>query len=186
KKLKPLALKRRRVLRQSGKIAAGTAEARHQAKLDRVAADREHDGNLAGSHLGCACRCIAAGRRDDRRLDRYEIGRERAQALILTFSPAILDLDVFAFHEAALAKAVMESSDDVAEFSGFLRVEETDHRHWGRLRSRTQRPRDGSSTGKSKKSTTLHWRFPALADVIVTREPEKGHRWPRSWICGIM
>jgi hypothetical protein len=129
----------------TGRIAAGTIQALHQAEPDRVGAGGEHDrdrrGRLLRRHRGGR----AAGRDDESDALANQLGRHARQQLVLAARPAIVDRSVLPLDKAAGRKPLAESREAFLVFLRRAGVQEADGRH--RLRPRRQW-QCGNRTGK--------------------------------------
>jgi hypothetical protein len=122
-------------------IATWPVQAGDETQFDRIATDREHDGNRDRRCLGRECRG-GTDRRDNRaHLTTHQIGRHRRQAIILTFRPAIFDCDVLSFDVAGVFQALAKCARGDRIPIGRCAVEEPDHRHRRLLSARRKRPR---------------------------------------------
>src|SRR5262249_18388063 len=104
----PLAGELARLLRQAGDVAARPVEARDQPDADRIARDREYDGDHR-CHL--SCRGDGEPRRhDDIDLEPDELRSDLGEALALSVRPAHFDRDGAALGPAELIEPLHERS----------------------------------------------------------------------------
>ena len=110
--LQPFAFEVRRDRAQSGDIAAGPRQARHDAGADRIA-DRDHDHRDRRRRLLDGEGGGRARGHDHIHFRGEQFGDERGKALVFSFRPAILDDDVAALLVAELAQPVAERPDEI-------------------------------------------------------------------------
>jgi hypothetical protein len=122
----------------SREVAAGPAKTGDEAKLDRVFADQEDDGNRRSCGLGCGDGRWTRGH-DHRDPSLHQFRRQRRQPIDLVVGPAVFDRDVLAFDQARVFQALAECTQAVS--FGRRGVEKSDHRHRRLLRMRRERPR---------------------------------------------
>ena len=123
----------------AGHVAAGPAQARDIAELDRIAAEKEHDRDARGRSLGGGC---GRRRNGDDHIDVPcdQIGSHGRQLVVTAFRPVIIDPDVAAVDKAGLAEPVLKSGHEFRPFLGGGGAEKSHHRHRHLLRARSKRP----------------------------------------------
>jgi hypothetical protein len=140
--LQPLGCDFGRKRPDTSEIAAGPAEARHQAEFDRIVAGQKHDGDalrrgLGGERSGCR-----AHGDDDGHLPAHEVGEKRWQRIVAAVRPTVFDRGVAAFDEACLGEALSKARELLGPRGGRRgTVQEPDDRHRRLLRPRHHRPR---------------------------------------------
>jgi hypothetical protein len=95
---------------------------------------------LGGSYHRPHSGCVAADQHDGDAAT-HEIDRHPGHAVILTFGPAILEVDIAARHEAGFGEAATKCSHVLGSLRRRCAVEDSDHRHRLLLRVRRERPR---------------------------------------------
>jgi hypothetical protein len=94
----------------TGRIAAGSGEARYESKLNRVLADAEDDRDCRGCSFGGERGCVipsCCGNHSHFSAD--EIGHQCRQSIVFAFQPVKFDLYVLAIDVAGFAEALIES-----------------------------------------------------------------------------
>ena len=91
------------------RIAARPREAGDKTKPDRVAGNREDDGNGGGCRLGRQSRS-GRDRDDNGDLAANQFGRQQRQPIYLILGPAVLDRHIFALDMAAVLEALAKST----------------------------------------------------------------------------
>ena len=141
--LQPLCSKSELRVGKSGGVAAGPRQARNQAAADRVDDIREHDRHAAGRFLQRAHRRVTQGH-DGVRCERDQFGSDRAVAVDVAGSPAVIDAHIAADDPAQFAEPLQEGcvSGLVFRIIRCPRHEHADAPYARRLlRSRRERPR---------------------------------------------
>jgi hypothetical protein len=141
-------------LTHAGDVAAGPAQIRDEAYLNRIAGGGEDNGDRAGRSLG---REIGRGVGDNHRnLTAHEIGGNRGQTVIMSLRPAIFDGHILALDVAAFLQAIAKRGDieHIPIRRGY--VEESDHRHRWPLGPRRKRPRRSGDREKGNELASPH------------------------------
>jgi hypothetical protein len=94
----------------AGQISTRPGETGDKAKLDRVFADDENDGDRRGCRLGRQRLTDTAQRDDDCDSPAHQFGRQRRQPIRLTLGPAVFDHGVLAFDMAGVFQALAKSA----------------------------------------------------------------------------
>src|SRR5262245_58956492 len=110
------------------------AEARNQAGLNRITADREHDWYCRCGRLRSECRRGTADRSNHRNFALDKVGGQGLQALIIALCPAVFDQDVAAFDKTSCIESLMEGWHDEDHIARREATEKPDHRHCRLLR----------------------------------------------------
>jgi hypothetical protein len=76
--------------------------------------------------------------------------------VILTFGPAVFDSDIPTLNKTQFTKTIVEKWEKVRDPSGRFAAKESDHRHCGLLRARSERPRCRRAAEKRDERAPLH------------------------------
>jgi hypothetical protein len=131
-------------------IAAARIEARHQAGIDRIAADHEDDRNRRRRLLGGHRTEGDPATHDHGHLPGRQIGRQRRQPIILVLRPSVFDGHILPVDIAGLPQALAERVHALGRPLRRSAVKDADHRHRLRLRARHPRPRGGRAEKDDK------------------------------------
>jgi hypothetical protein len=106
----PLPLQVRRQRGQSGHVATGLRQARHQASRHWVPSDRGDDRDGLGRVHGREG-AGGAGREDDVRLQAHKLCDEARITFLVSLSPLVRDDEILSLHVAELTEALTKGVD---------------------------------------------------------------------------
>ena len=124
----------------SGNVSPRPGYAGDETEFNWVIAGDKDDGNSRGRRLGRERGRVASSRGDHGNASGDQFFRKLRQAIVLPFSPAVLDDHVLPLDKAGIPEAVAEPTQTVLQPLWRSLVEKSEHRHRLLLRARPTRP----------------------------------------------
>jgi hypothetical protein len=121
-------------------VIARPVKAGDKAGHDRVATEGAHNRNRGSGRLGSQDGTAASRRHDHGHLAADQIGRKRAQSIVLVFRKVVFDRHVAAFGVAGFTQPTAERLRKVGSVISPQAGQEADYRHRRLLRARDDRP----------------------------------------------
>src|SRR5262249_33479259 len=140
----------------AGCVATGSSQACDKPELHRVLAHGKYDGDCRGCSFRGECSRLIPSCRDHSHLPAHQIGHHPRQTIVVAFDPMILDGYVLTVDIAGFAKTFIESGRIARIGMRRLAANDPDHGKRRLLRTRRERPRNGSTATKPNEIAPSH------------------------------